>query len=136
MVRFGMASKVTLAVWLAARRAASVSANGITATKLLLSSITMKADEEPVPLDDGCGASDPGACAVPLPAASPGTPLMLMTTPEVGAVREGWFKASCAAWTWAWADATWAWPGARAFGFTLVCAARVSAREGVCRAAA
>src|SRR5260370_3918063 len=104
MVRFGMASKVTLAVWLAARRAASVSANGITATKLLLSSITMKADEEPVPLDEGCGASDPGACAVPLPAVSPGTPLMLITTPELVAGRVVLFTASCAVCIWARAD--------------------------------
>src|ERR1700694_4388729 len=96
MVRFWMASKVKATGWWAASRAASVSANGITATKLLLSSITMKPDDEPDPLEDGCGASDPGACAVPPPAVSPGTPLMLITTPEVGAVRAVWFKASCA----------------------------------------
>src|SRR5437879_6031916 len=84
MVRFGMASKVKATVWLAARRAESVSANGITATKLLLSSITMKPDDPPVPPVDGAGARDPGDCAVPPPAVSPGTPLMLITTPDVG----------------------------------------------------
>jgi len=43
---------------------------------------------------------------------------MLITTPEVGAVRVVWFTASCAAETWAWADATCAELEASAFGLT------------------
>src|ERR1700724_1483599 len=107
MVRLGMASNVNDVVWLAASRAASVSANGIPAEKLMVSSITMKPDEpDPAPPEDGSGASDPGAWAVPDPAPSPGTPLMLIATPDVGAVRVVWFSAACAACTWAWAVAT------------------------------
>src|SRR5258708_5173826 len=130
-----MASNVRLVVWLADSRAASVSAKGMTATKLLLSSITMKPDDAPaVPLE-GCGAVDPGACAVPLPAVSPATPLMLITTPEVGAVSVVWLTASWAACTWACAWATCAWLDASAFGLTWVCTARLSRADVICCAA-
>src|ERR1700730_11055053 len=93
----------------------------------------MKPEEPPdPPLEDGAGARDPGDCGVPPPAVSPGTPLMLMTTPEVGAVRVVWFTASWAACTWACAEATCAWPDARAFGLTWVCTARLSREEVIC----
>src|ERR1700674_3092628 len=85
----------------------------------------MKPDEPPDPLEDGCGARDPGDCAVPPPAVSPGTPLMLITTPEVGAERVVWFSAS-------WAAATCAWPEASAFGLTWVCTARLSREDVIC----
>src|SRR6202165_6276200 len=104
----------------------------MTATKLLLSSMTMKPDDPPDAPEDGCGARDPGDCAVPPPAVSPGTPLMLITTPEVGAVRVVWFTASCAACTWACADASCAWPEASAFGLTWVCSARLSREDVIC----
>src|SRR5207244_807669 len=91
---------------------------------------------DPVVLDDGCGASDPGACAVvpePPPATgSPGMPLTLVTTPDVGAVSVVWFRASCAACTCAWALATCAWAEARAFGLTWVWTARLSRAEVIC----
>src|SRR2546423_6182124 len=89
-------------------------------------------DPLPVPLEDGCGASDPGDWAVPLPAASPGTPLMLITTPDVGAVRVAWFTASWAACTCACAAAIWAWAEASALGLTWVCTARLSREEVIC----
>src|SRR5713101_3420415 len=94
----------------------------------------MKPDEapDPVPPDDGCGARDPGACAVPPPELCPGTPLMLITTPEVGAVSVVWLRASWAACTWACADATCAWPDASAFGLTWVCTARLSRDDVIC----
>src|SRR6202165_590086 len=95
----------------------------------------MKPDAPPDPLEDGCGATDPGDCAVPPPAVSPGTPLILITTPEVGAVRVVWFRASWAACTWAAADATCAWPEASAFGLTWVCTARLSRADVICCAA-
>src|SRR5205807_3392751 len=93
----------------------------------------MKPDEapDPVPLE-GCGARDPGACAVPPPAVSPDTPLMLTTTPEVGAVRVVWLRLTWAACAWAAADATWAWPEASALGLTWVCTARLSRAEVIC----
>ena len=87
-----MASKVTDAGCCACSLAASVSANGTTDTKLLVSWITMKAllPPEPEALDvEGAGARLPGASAVvppPVPTYSPGTPLMLITTPLAGAV--------------------------------------------------
>src|SRR2546428_13078080 len=92
----------------------------------------MKADEPPDPLEDGCGARDPGDCAVPPPAVSPGTPLMLITTPEVGAVRGVWFSEAWAAATWACAAATCAWPEARPFGLTSVRTARLSRDDVIC----
>src|SRR5438132_533917 len=101
--------------------------------------MTMNPDDPPEPvalLEAGCGASDPGACAVapdPPPATdSPGTPLRLITTPEVGAVSVVWLRASWAAWTWAWAEATCAWAEASAFGLTWVCTARLSRDEVTC----
>src|ERR1700716_201857 len=92
----------------------------------------MKPDAPPDAPEDGCGATDPGDCAVPPPAVSPGTPLMLITTPEVGAVSVVWLSATCADDTWACAAATWAWPEASAFGFTWVCTARLSREEVIC----
>src|ERR1700719_812917 len=93
----------------------------------------MKPDEpDPAPPEDGSGASDPGAWAVPDPATSPGTPLMLMTTPDVGAVRVVWFTATCAACTWAWAVVTCAWPDVSEFGLTCVCTARLSRADVIC----
>src|ERR1700736_2711370 len=93
----------------------------------------MKPEEAPDPAPlDGCGATDPGACAVPPPDDSPGTPLMLITTPEVGAVRVVWLRATWAACTWAAADATCAWLDARAFGLTWVCTARLSRDDVIC----
>src|SRR5437667_3073879 len=132
MVGFGMASNVKATVGLAASRAESVSANGITATKLLVSSITMNPDEPPDPLVEGCGARDPGACAVPPPAVSPGTPVMLITTPEVGAMSVAWLSETWAAATCACAAATCAWPDASAFGLTWVCTARLSREDVIC----
>src|SRR5438105_15289985 len=93
----------------------------------------MKPDDapDPVPLE-GCGARDPGACAVPPPAASPGTPLMLTTTPEVGAVRVVWFRATWAVCTWAAADAPCASPDASALRFAWVCTGRPSRPDVSC----
>src|SRR5690349_19584203 len=95
---------------------------------------------DPVVLDDGCGATDPGACAVapePPPATdSPGTPLMLMTTPEVGAVSVVSLRAGCAACTCACADATCASAAATELGFTCVWTVRLSRAEVICCAAA
>jgi hypothetical protein len=93
-----------------------------------------------VVLDDGCGAKEPGACAVapePPPATdSPGTPVMLMMTPEAGAVSVVSLRASCADCTCACADATWAWAAATEFGFTCVWTVRLSRAEVICCAAA
>ena len=101
--------------------------------------MTMNPEDPPDPLallDDGWGASDPGACAVardPPPATdSPGTPLRLITTPEVGAVRVVWLTANWAAVTCAWAEETCAWADASAFGLTWVCTARLSRDEVTC----
>src|SRR5439155_14170473 len=101
--------------------------------------MTMNPDDPPDPLallDDGCGASDPGACAVapdpPPDTASPGTPFRLITTPQVGAVSVVWLTASWAAVTWAWAEATCASADASAFGLTCVCTARLSRDEVTC----
>src|SRR5690349_23087191 len=92
-------------------------------------------DAEALP-DDGCGASEPGACAVapepPPETDSPGTPLMLMTTPDVGAVSVVSLRASWAAVTWAWAEATWDCADAREFGLTWVWTARLSRAEVIC----
>src|SRR5437660_1437812 len=92
----------------------------------------MKPDEPPDPLVEGCGARDPGACAVPPPAVSPGTPVMLITTPEVGAMSVAWLSETWAATTCACAAATCAWPDASAFGLTWVCTARLSREEVIC----
>src|SRR5256885_1049396 len=92
----------------------------------------MKPDEPPVPPVDGAGARDPGDCAVPPPAVSPGTPLMLITRPEVGAVSVAWFRASWADFTWACADASCAWLEASAFGLTWVWTARLSRDDVIC----
>ena len=100
--------------------------------------MTMKPpDAEPLELPEaGCGASVPGAWAVvpePPPAtASPGTPLMLTTTPDVGEVSAASFTASCAAWTWAWADASWAWAAATELGLTCDWTFRLSREEVIC----
>src|ERR1700731_4891389 len=104
----------------------------MTATKLLVSSITIKPDAPPDPPEDGSGARDPGDCAVPPPAVSPGTPLMLITTPEVGAGRAVWFNATWAACTWACAEATCASPDASELGLTWVCTAKLSREDVTC----
>src|SRR2546421_7513003 len=92
----------------------------------------MNPDEPPDPPVEGCGARDPGACAVPPPAVSPGTPVMLITTPEVGAMSVVWLSETWAAATCACAAASCAWPDASAFGLTWVCTARLSREEVIC----
>src|SRR5438270_10144121 len=95
MLRPEMASKVAVAAWLGAKRAASVSAKGTTAWKPLVELRTMYVEPPPEPLEllavepelEGWGALLPGAVAVappPPPTVSPTCPVRPTITPAAG----------------------------------------------------
>lgn len=98
MVRFGTASNVTCTSWLKASLEASDSAKGITTSMALRLLMTMNAVDDVLV---GSGAWVPGASAVvPPPGAtgSPTTPLMLLTTPSIGATRVVSFRFCWPVW--------------------------------------